>query len=239
MRRRLTSFARGLFHRTTLERDMADEMRFHLDARTADLIAAGVSPAEAARHARLEFGAFDNYKEQCREARGLRWIDDLRGDLLYALRTFRRSPAFAAVAIVSLALGIGANTLAFSVVHALVLKPLPIDHPDDVVFVQAAGVSFVAMSFPNYRDLRDRNVTFTGLAGYRISPMNIDTGDATGAPARAWGYLATGNYFDVLGVTPSVGRFFHADDDRRAGDAPLVVLSHDQWTSRFAADPSV
>src|SRR5258708_33700063 len=128
---------------------MEDEMCFHLHARTVDLMAAGLSPADAARQARLEFGAVDTYKEQCREARGLGWIDDLRGDLLYALRTFRRSPAFAAVAIVSLALGIGANTLAFSVVHALVLKPLPIDRPGEVVFVKPAGVSFVGMSFPD------------------------------------------------------------------------------------------
>jgi len=164
------------------------------------------------------------------------WLDDLRADLAYAFRTLGRSPAFAAVAIVSLALGIGANTLAFSAVNALVLKPLPIARPAEVVFVQPVG-SIAGISYPNYRDLRDRATTFAGLAGYRISPMNIDAGGGGGAPpARAWGYLATGNYFDVLGVTPAVGRFFHADDDVRPGDAAMVVLSHDYWTTHFAGD---
>src|SRR5262245_43946544 len=124
----------------------------------------------------------------------MNWIDDLSGDVLYAARTFRRSPAFAAAAIVSLALGIGANTLGFSVVHSLVLQPLPIERPDGVVFVQPDHRQIAGISFPNYRDLRDRAVTFAGLAGYRVSPMNIDRGGPGGPPERAWGYLATGNY---------------------------------------------
>jgi len=167
------------------------------------------------------------------------WLDDLRGDLSHTFRMLARSPAFAAAAVTSLALGIGANTLAFSAVHALVLKPLPIDRPSEVVFLQPIG-SIVGVSFPNYRDLRDRTVTFSGLAGYRISPMNIDTGAAGGAPpARAWGYLATGNYFDTLGVTAALGRVFHANDDVRPGDAALVVLSHEYWTAHFAGDPTI
>ena len=166
-------------------------------------------------------------------------MDDLRGDLLYAVRTLVRSPAFAVVAVISLALGIGANTLAFSAVHALVPKPLPIDRPAEVVFVQPIG-NGVGISFPNYRDLRDRAVTFSGLAAYRVSPMNIDSGAGGGTPpARAWGYLATGNYFDMLGVTPALGRFFHANDDLRPGDAALAVLSHDYWTTHFAGDATV
>jgi predicted permease len=235
---RLGSLARALF-RTDRTTDIADELRFHLDARVADLVASGLAPAEARRRARLEFGAVDNYREQCREARGFAWLDDLRADLLYAGRTLRRSPAFAAVAIVSLALGIGANTLAFSLVRSLVLRPLPIDRPGEVWFVQPDSARFVGLSFPNYRDLRDRAVTFSGLAGYRVSPMNIDGGDAVVPPARAWGYLATGNYFDVLGITPALGRVFHADDDVRPGAAPLVVLGYDFWTTRFAADRSI
>jgi predicted permease len=167
------------------------------------------------------------------------WIDDLSGDLLYAARTVRRSSGFAAAAVVSLALGIGANTLAFSVVHSLILEPPPIDRPDEVVFVQPDHLRIAGISFPNYRDLRDRAVTFAGLAGYRVSPMNIDRGGPGGAPERAWGYLATGNYFDVLGVRPALGRFFHAEDDLRPGGAPLVVLSFNYWTAHFAGDPSV
>src|SRR2546428_539383 len=126
------------------------------------------------------------------------WLDDLRGDLSYAFRTLARSPAFAIVSILSLALGIGANTLAFSVVNALVLKPLPIARPSEVVFVQR--VSVAAMSFPNYRDLRDRATAFAGLAGYRIAPMNIDAGGGGGAPPAR----ATGNTWVIGRLKPGV-----------------------------------
>ena len=164
-------------------------------------------------------------------------LDDLRADLRYAWRTLLRAPAFAITAIVSLALGIGANTVVFSVVDALVLKPLPIANPDRVFFVQgASGRSRASQSFPNYRDLRDRNVSFEGLIGYRITPINLEAGTQ---PLRTWGYLATGNYFDVLGVTPALGRFFHQQDDLRQGDAPYAVLSYDCWVGRFGGDRDV
>jgi predicted permease len=163
-------------------------------------------------------------------------IHELASDARYGWRTLRRNPSFAVVAVLSLAFGIGANTLIFSIVNSLVLEPLPVADPDRVVFVQNAGASFVGVSFPNYRDLRDRQTTMAGLAAYRISPMNVDTG---GSPARRWGYLATGNYFDVLGVTPALGRFFHAADDQAPGNAPVAVLAYSYWLSRFAADPAV
>jgi predicted permease len=218
-----------------MERDMADELNFHLDARAADLAASGVPQEEARRRARVEFGAAESYKDECREARGLRLLDDLRADLRYAVRTLARTPAFAAMAIVSLALGIGANTVVFSVVNALVLKPLPVQQPERVFFVQA-GPGHPSTSFPNYRDLRDRSVSFDGLVGYRISPINLETG---GTPVRTWGYLATGNYFDVLGVKPALGRFFHQQDDVRVGEAAYAVISYECWTGRFGGDPTV
>jgi predicted permease len=232
---RMRSFARSVFRRSAMEHDMADELNFHVDARAADLEAAGIPPQEARRRARIEFGAAESYKDECREARGLRLLDDLRADLRYAIRTLARTPAFAAMAIVSLALGIGANTVVFSVVNALVLKPLPIEQPERVFFVQA-GPAHATTSFPNYRDLRDRSVSFDGLVGYRISPINLETG---GIPVRTWGYLATGNYFDVLGVKPALGRFFHQQDDLHAGEAPYAVLSFESWTGRFGGDPTV
>jgi len=167
----------------------------------------------------------------------LRLLDDLRADLRYAVRTLARTPAFVFMAIVSLALGIGANTVVFSVVNALVLKPLPIEQPERVFFAQRqTRQSYPTNSFPNYRDLRDRNTSFDGLVGYRISPIDLEKG---GTPVRTWGYLATGNYFDVLGVKPALGRFFHAEDDRHEGDAPFAVLSYDCWIGRFGGDPAV
>jgi predicted permease len=233
---RWSSWLRGVFGRSTLEHDMADELRFHIDARIADLRGGGVSADAAARQARVEFGSVESYKDACRDARGLRLLDDVRADLRYAVRTLMRTPAFALMAIVSLALGIGANTAVFSVVNALVLEPLPIAEPQRVFFVQG-NRGHPSMSFPNYRDLRDRTVSFDGLIGYRISPMNLETGAA--APVRTWGYLATGNYFDVLGVRPALGRFFTQDDDRARGQAPYAVLSYDAWLGRFGGDRSV
>src|SRR5262249_46252091 len=128
---RWSSWLRAIVGREALERDMREELRFHLDARAADLVAAGLAPEAAARQARLEFGAVDAYKDDCREARGLRLLDDLRADLRYAVRALLKTPAFALMAVGSLALGIGANTAVFSVVNALVLKPLPVAHPEN------------------------------------------------------------------------------------------------------------
>jgi predicted permease len=234
---RLRSLGRGVFRRSDVEGDLAEELRFHLDARAAHLVKSGVPPDAAVRRARLEFGAVEACKDRCRDARGLRLLDDLRADLRYAVRTLARTPTFALMAIVSLALGIGANTVVFSVVNALVLKPLPVEQPERVVFVQRqSNRGHPSQSFPNYRDLRDRNRSFDGLIGYRIAPMNLENG---GTPARTWGYLATGNYFDVLGVKPALGRFFHEADDRHEGDAPFAVLSYDSWTGRFGGDPTV
>ena len=161
-------------------------------------------------------------------------LDDLRADVRYAARALARTPAFALMAVLSLALGIGANTVVFSVINALVLKPLPVHEPERLFFLESD--SGPSESFPHYRDLRDRNRTFAGLAGYRITPISLDDGRT---PARIWGYLATGNYFDVLGIKPALGRFFHQQDDLRAGQAPFAVLSHDCWTARFGGDPAV
>jgi predicted permease len=154
-------------------------------------------------------------------------------DLLYAFRLMRRTPGVAITAIVSLALGIGVNALVFSVVNGLVLRPLPgVANPDRVVFLQDGKGA--GESFPNYLDLCDRATAFDGLAGYRIAPMSVETGPkASGQPRRAWGYLATGSYFDMLGVTPAVGRFFHAAEDRNQGEPALAVLSYDEWTTHF------
>ena len=156
-------------------------------------------------------------------------------DLLYAFRLMRRTPGVAITAIVSLALGIGVNALVFSVVNGLVLRPLPgVSEPDRVVFLQNGRDP--GHSYPNFVDLRDRSTAFDGLTGYRIAPMSVEADRATtGQPRRAWGYLATGSYFDTLGVKPAAGRFFHAEEDRNQGEPALAVLSYDEWTTHFAA----
>jgi predicted permease len=160
-------------------------------------------------------------------------------DLLYAVRLMRRTPGVALTAIVSLALGIGVNALVFSVVNGLVLRPLPgVADPDRVVFLQDGQSA--GQSFPNYIDLRDRSTAFESLAGYRIAPMSVETNASGSAqPRRAWGYLATGSYFDTLGATPAAGRLFHAVEDKNQGEPALAVLSYDEWTTHFGGSTDV
>ena len=231
---RIRTTWRALRGRLNWERELDDELRLHVELRTADLIRSGVAPGAAARQARLELGSREAYKEEARAAFGLHWFDGLQQDLRYGCRMLRRSPGFTSVAVVSLALGIGANTVVFSVLNALWLRPLAVAKPDQVYFLQSAHSS--AMSYPNYRDLRDRNDSFAGLVAYRVLEAGIQGG---GGAERGFGYLASGNYFDVLGVNPALGRLFHAEDDRRAGESPLVVLSYACWMTRFQGDRSI
>src|SRR5580765_230766 len=161
--------------------------------------------------------------------------EQLNRDLLYTVRVLLRNRAFTIVAILSLALGIGANTFLFSILNALVLKPLPVDHPEQLVFVETKQ-GLPSHSFPVYREIRDRSQTLSGVMGYRIAPMELES--YKGAE-RIWGYLATGNYFDVLGVRPAVGRFFRQDDDLHPGASPYAVLSYGCWQGRFGGDPQI
>jgi predicted permease len=156
-------------------------------------------------------------------------------DIRYALRMLMKAPGFTAVAVLTLALGIGANTAVFSVLNALILRPLPVERPGELAFLENAHYG-PSQSFPNYQDLRDRNRTFAGLVGYRIAPMELETG--AGAE-RIWGYLATGNYFDVLGIQPALGHFFYQSDDLNPGSSPYAVLSYSAWQSRFGGDRAI
>jgi hypothetical protein len=142
--------------------------------------------------------------------------------LKIALRNLRRSPGFVVTAIVTLALGIGVNAVVFSVLDAVVLRPLNVPHSQNLYLVQR--MRYPTQSYPDYADLRDRNRTFSSLMGFNmIGPVGVTTG---GSPSVAWPYLVTGNYFDAVGVRPRLGRFFHAEDEKGASSAPFVVLSH-------------
>lgn len=159
----------------------------------------------------------------------------MHGDLKFALRQLRKSPGFAVTAILTLALGIGANAVVFSVMNAVVLRPLKVPEPQNLYMVQR--FQYPSQSYPDYVDLRDRNRTFASLVMYNIvGPAGVDTG---GNPTTAWPYLASGNYFDALGIRPYLGRMFHASDERGMNSAPLVVLSYDYWHSQFHADRGV
>ncbi len=166
-------------------------------------------------------------------------MQTLLQDLRYSLRRLRKSPGFAAIAILSLALGIGANTAIFSLVNTVLLRPLPVTQPDQLVSVYTTmrnGAQDSIFSYPNYKDVRDRNEVFAGLLSYRFSPMSLSH---QGNNERIWGYQVSGNYFDVLGVQAMLGRTFLPEEDKTLGSHPVVVLSYGSWQKRFAADPNV
>jgi predicted permease len=157
--------------------------------------------------------------------------------LRIALRRLARQPGLTIVAIATLAVGIGASTAVFGLMNALVLRPLPVERPAELVFLNREGRgSFPTLSYPDYRDLRDRTTVLSGLVAYRFAPISLDDGTR---PSRIWGYLATGNYFEVLGVRAVVGRTFTSAHDRAPGAHPVAVLTHGAWRQRFNGDPDV
>ena len=172
--KRWTRRLRYLVFRSIEERELDEEMRLHIDLEARDLIEQGMNPEEARRQARLSFGGVDRYREWVRDARGVLWLDQLRQDLSFAVRTLRRSPGFAAGALLVLALGIGATTTAFGVVDAVLLQPLPYPQPEQLVRVWPAsprtGVDRRTFSIPDFRDWRDRTNTLTDLALYTTLP---------------------------------------------------------------------
>jgi predicted permease len=165
-------------------------------------------------------------------------MDRFKLDLRLALRRLRQNPAFSAVAVLTLALGIGANTAIFSIINAALLRGLPVKHASEIVSLneKLGGEVVPTVSYPNYRDLRDRNTVLSGLAAYRFLPVSLGL---PGNNQRLWGYLVTGNYFDLLGVGAARGRVLHRDDDLRPGGHPVAVLSWPCWQKNFGGDPTV
>jgi predicted permease len=247
---------RTLFLRPRVEAELAAELSFHLDQMTDENIAAGMSAREARQAALRSFGGLTQIQERCREMRGTKIVDELTQDLRYAVRTLGKSPAFTVIAALSLALGIGANTAIFSLIHALLLRPLPGVHaPEQLVALgnpartgslSEGSVRTDVFSYPLYEQVRDHNQSFSGLAASgRSNRLAVGTGGATGSAAgtppggaeTARGRVVSGNYFAVLGVPAFRGRTFTAAEDRVPGADPVIVISHSYWTRRFAQDP--
>jgi predicted permease len=229
------SFVRSIFRRQQSERDLDSELQDHLHQEIESGIRAGMSLEEATFAAQRLIGSLSLYKEECRDARGIGFVETSMRDLRYAVRTLRRTPLFTAVAIITLALGIGANTTVFTFIENIVLRSLPVHNPEELTELNwGGGVNF---SYPNYLDLRDRNTVFSSLAAYRFYPASI--GVHARNSFRVWGYQATGNYFETLGVKPLLGRFFGPAEDDRTGAHPVLIITHRLWQSRFGADPNI
>ena len=229
---------RTLFRRDAAEDDLDDELRFHLERAAEQHEARGLSPREARRRARLEFGQVDVVKDDCRQSWGIRQLDALHQDVVHALRLIRKHPALSAVAAVSLAIGIGLNTALFALLDATILRRLPVDRPEQLVDVYTSdvdGFSWYGSSYPDYLDLRRGARTLAGLVGYVPAVGAVGFGDRTRALA---GEAVTGNYFQLLGVPAAHGRTLQPDDDR-PGSTPVVVISSGLWSDLFGEDPEV
>jgi predicted permease len=240
---RVKSWLRVSRRRADFEREMQDEMRIHLDLYQADLRRRGVPEEEARRRAFAEFGSVDARKEECRDAVGLRLVNELRGDVSYAFRLLRRSPAFTLVALLSLGLGIGANTAIFSLIDTVLVKTLPVDDPQRLFFVDNSGGKSGGSNgppYPCFERLRDHNRFLSSIAAFdeRLFKVSID-----GVPERVPGQYASGTYFDLLGVRATHGRMLTPADDSEPGrggpHGAVAVISDGFWTRRFGRDPAV
>ncbi len=226
----------ALFQRTKLRAELEDELRSHIQHRADDLERSGISRAEAERRARLEFGGQARFKEECKEAAGGTFIESVWHDLRYAIRLLRKSPGFTIAAVLTLAVAIGANSVVFGALNALILRPLNVPQAQSLYSIERAGDRWAYESYPNYLDLRERSRSFDDLAAYNMTQVGLDTGENT---SPAWGDEVTGNYFDVLGIQPYLGRLFHASDEHGPNSAPFVVLTYSYWHSHFRDDPGV
>src|SRR4051812_7676214 len=226
----------NLFRRSRLDEEIAAELEAHMAMRMDENVARGMSPDDARREARLRFGNAPATRERVAAADATLHLDNFLRDVRYAARQLRRSPGFAVTAILTLAVGIGANVVVFSVLNALLLKPLHVAGADRLFQIEQKGQGDLSQSYPDYFDYRARNSSFADMAAYRINVAALGTG---GYAQRAWMYEVSGNYFDMLGVQPATGRFFHETDEHGPNSAPYIVLSDAFWRARFNADTRV
>jgi predicted permease len=229
----------GVFTRDRADDDLRDELQSHLDMETAEYIRRGMPPDEARRKALLSSGGLTQAAEAVRDQRGWPAIDSIAADIRYALRALRHSPAFTAVVVITLALGIGANTAIFSVVRAVLLKPLPHRDGDRLVYLRQStdvpGGANVLFSVPEVREYRNEAKSLGGIAEY--SPWFHTLQDEYEAVRIDVG-LVTGNFFEVMGLSPVVGRLTQPSDDG-VGVPPVMVLTHEFWMKRFRGDSSI
>ncbi|HKV74188.1 MAG TPA: ABC transporter permease [Gemmatimonadales bacterium] len=245
----LTARLRALLFRSREERELDEELRFHLDMEAEHLKRGGLTTEDAERRSRIDLGGVDPVKEQVRDARGTRLLEDLSRDVWYALRSLRRSRGFALVTVLTLAIGIGGTTAVFSAVNAVLLQPLPYQEPGQLVRIyQASHQNPGARGFltpVHYVALREQLSPFSGVAAIDdYSPTGADIG--SGQSVRRIHVLPTSyNYFDVVRVRPVLGRSYQEADERgpdiedNSDAGPVVVLSHELWQSQYDGDPSV
>ncbi|MGC2660886.1 MAG: ABC transporter permease [Bryobacteraceae bacterium] len=233
---------RALLFRRKTEAELEEEFATHLEFEIRKHTGAGLSLDEAARRARVAFGAQESLKEECRDARGVCWLSNVAQDLRYAIRAFRRAPGFTGFVIAILALGMGVNLATFSVTDAILLRLLPVRDPHALFrTVNASGNAYDAgggSSYALFRQMRDRSRAFADLMAYETADLtSVSIGNS--GPERLMQQTVSGNYFGVLGVQAAVGRMISAEDDREPGRHPVAVVSYRLWQDRFNGSPTV
>lgn len=223
----------NLLQRSRTEREIRAEIEAHLALSTEENLERGMTAEEAGRNARIRFGNPVAMEERTADADLALGLDRLWFDLRHAVRQLRHSPGFTLTAIVTLAMAIGANAVVFSVLHALVLRPLALPGARSLYMIEQRGVP--VHSYPDYLDLRARTRSFEDVALYDFAEVGLDTG---GDPRAEWVYDTTGNYFGLLGIRPYLGRFYQSSDEHGLDTVPYAVLSYDLWRTRFLGDPS-
>ena len=225
------STIKALLRRDRFEREMADEMRFHMSAYAKDLERAGVSRDEAERRARMEFGAVESLREECREAQGLHPFDELRQDVRYAVRQLARAPGFSAAIILSLALGIGANTAIFSLMDAVMFRMVPVADPQSLYYLAHRSDTDTSTSsnYPLLERYRSAEA-FSGVTAYSTATFTVRTPEGL---ERVDGQFASGNYHALLGVPMTLGRGFSTEPDQPSGRPPIAVISDGYWKRKF------
>jgi predicted permease len=235
---------RSLFRRRQVEQEMNEELRYHLDLQIEENIDKGMTPEEARYAALRAMGGVERRKEECRDMRGVRLIEELMQDFRYGLRTLRKSPGFTAVAVLSLALGIGANTAIFSVFDPIVIKSLPVKNPEELFILKTVdhrGEESGAFVYSFFKLLRARTQVFSGIFAEPGGSRTVDmAGSEPGNQTeRATLLFVSGEYFEVLGVNAFLGRTLTTADNQTPGAHPVAVLSYRFWQRRFAGDLSV
>jgi MacB-like periplasmic core domain len=233
----------GMFGKERGDRELAQELASHLRMQTEANIRSGMTPEQARRAALLKSGGVELAKEACRDRRGLPVLETAIRDLNHALRLLSRSPAFTVVAVLSLALGIGANTAIFTLLDQIVLRRLPVQHPEQLQMIWTTGPNLGsnqgsrASSYPMYQDFQQRAPAFSHVFCRHYTPLSISLGKQT---ERVTGELVSGNYFQALGIGPALGRVFSPEEDDRVYKGhPVAVLSYQYWVTRFGADAGV
>ena len=233
----LRSLTDALFHRSRVQGEIEEELRSHIECRADDLERSGLPRAEAERRARIEFGGYQRSREECREAMGGHLVETIVQDMRIGLRMLRKSPGFTAVAVITLALGIGGNTAIFSIVNGVLLNPLPFPEPDRLVALGESKPHFEngSISYPNFIDWQKENRTFSSMAlsrGYGFSLTG--RGDAEQVNAE----FVSADYFPLLGVNPMLGRTFTLAEEQ-AGAGPVAMISEGLWRRKFDGAPDV